>query len=62
MVLVVAPDGNPYELTVEKGMGYGLDEAAIEAVRHWRFRPGTKDGSAVAVQIRVEVEFKFVRH
>jgi TPR repeat protein len=35
----------------------GLDEQAIEAVSNWRFEPATKDGTPVAVQINVEVNF-----
>jgi outer membrane biosynthesis protein TonB len=35
----------------------GLDEKAVEALRMWRFQPGTKDGHPVAVEISVEVNF-----
>jgi protein TonB len=36
---------------------YGLDLKAIEAVRAWRFRPGTFRGRPVAVKVLVELEF-----
>jgi TonB family protein len=35
----------------------GLDQAAIEALEQWRFRPGTKDGNAVDVHVHVEMTF-----
>jgi TonB family protein len=35
----------------------GLDEKAIEAIRRWRFEPGRKDGTPVAVQVNIEVSF-----
>jgi len=36
----------------------GLDEKAIEAVRQWKFKPATKDGHPVAVQVNIEVSFR----
>ena len=39
-------------------MGMGLDDKAIEAVRKWKFRPGYKNGQAVAAQATIEVNFR----
>jgi protein TonB len=36
----------------------GLDQNAVEAVKQWRFTPGTKDGKPVAVQIDVVVGYR----
>jgi TonB family protein len=36
----------------------GLDEKAVEAVRQWKFEPATLDGTPVAVQATVEVNFR----
>ncbi|HST09701.1 MAG TPA: energy transducer TonB [Terriglobales bacterium] len=58
LAMIVGPDGKPRDIRVQKGLGMGLDQKAIEAVRQWRFDPATKDGRAVAVQISVEVSFK----
>ncbi len=43
---------------MQRSLGLGLDEKAIEAVRQWRFEPAKKDGTPVAVQINVEVNFR----
>ncbi len=56
--VVVGPDGRPHEVRVQRSLGLGLDEKAIEAVRQWRFEPAKKDGTPVAVQINVEVNFR----
>ena len=55
--LVVGPDGKPRDIRVLRTLGLGLDEKAIEAVKHWRFEPAMKDGKPVAVQINVKVNF-----
>ncbi|MGA2003465.1 MAG: energy transducer TonB [Terriglobales bacterium] len=56
--LVVGPDGRPRDIRVQRTLGLGLDEKAIEAVKTWRFEPALKDGKPVAVQINVEVSFR----
>jgi TonB family protein len=55
--LIVDSTGHPRDIKVVRGLGYGLDAKALEAVRQWRFQPSLKDGKPVAVQISVEVEF-----
>ena len=56
--LIVDQNGNPKQIKVERPLGMGLDQKAIEAVRKWKFAPAEKDGRPVAVQINVEVNFK----
>jgi TonB family protein len=56
--VVVGPDGRSHEIRVQRSLGLGLDEKAVEAVRLWRFEPAKKDGVPVAVQINVEVNFR----
>lgn len=56
--LIVDDQGNPRDIRVLRGLGFGLDQKAIDAVKQWRFQPALKDGHAVNVQIRVEVGFR----
>jgi TonB family protein len=56
--LVVDADGKPGDIQVARPLGLGLDERAVENVRAWQFRPGTKAGSAVAVRVNEEVFFR----
>jgi TonB family protein len=55
--LIVDSNGKPRDVKVARSLGMGLDQKAIEAVRLWKFRPAMKDGTPVAVQINVEVNF-----
>jgi TonB family protein len=55
---VVDENGMPQRVTVTRGVGLGLDERAVEAVKQWRFKPATRDGKPVAVPAQVEVRFK----
>jgi periplasmic protein TonB len=56
--LVVGSNGLPREITVARSLAPDLDQAAIEAVKEWKFAPGTKDGRPVASRIDVAVQSK----
>jgi TonB family protein len=56
--LTIGTDGRPHDTKIEKPLGYGLDEKALEAVRQWRFQPALKDGKPVETQTSVSLEFK----
>jgi TonB family protein len=69
--IVVGADGLPRNIEIVRGLGFGLDEQAIEAVGKWRFRPGTKKissdptcllcaGPTVAVSATIEVKFRLL--
>lgn len=55
---VVGPDGRVHDIRIQRSLGMGLDERAIEAIRQWRFEPGRRDGIPVAVMVNVEVNFR----
>jgi TonB family protein len=54
---VIGSDGTVRRLRVAKGLGHGLDENALLAVRDWRFVPARQNGTAVEATTRVDVEF-----
>jgi TonB family protein len=53
----VKADGRAGNLRVLNGLGFGLDENALLAVRDWRFRPGRRNGRPVESTTQVDVEF-----
>jgi protein TonB len=55
----VAPDGAVAEVQLVESCGFSrLDEAAVEALRSWLFRPATRDGAAVEWWILHRVTFR----
>ena len=56
--IVVRRDGSVSDVRLLNGLGRGLNERAIAAVRQWRFAPATRLGQAVDVIVEVAVEFK----
>jgi TonB family protein len=55
---VVDERGRTKLFRVDKPVGYGLDDAAIEAVKTWSCWPGKKDGKRVAIEVSHEVPFR----
>ncbi len=55
--LIVDSSGHPRDIKVIRGLGFGLDAKAVEAVKQWKFQPALKDGRPVDVQISVQVDF-----
>jgi protein TonB len=55
--IVIRRDGTVGDVTIRKGLGAGLDDRAVAAVRQWRFSPAHRQGEAVDVIVEVAVEF-----
>ncbi|APR83765.1 Ferric siderophore transport system, periplasmic binding protein TonB [Minicystis rosea] len=53
----VAADGSVTSARVLAGLGYGLDEKALEAARRATFEPGTRCGKAVAATFVIAFRF-----
>jgi TonB family protein len=56
--VIVGTDGKAHDMSVQRSLGMGLDEKAVEALKQWRFEPGRKDGQPVPTEISVEVSFR----
>lgn len=54
----VGVDGKAADIKVVRSMiGFGFDEAAIEAVKKWRFTPAKKGGEAVPSRVKLPIRF-----
>jgi TonB family protein len=58
--VVVDVDGRAKDIEVMNGLGLGLDEQAVLAIRRWKFKPGEKDGVPVPVLAQIEINFKLL--
>ena len=56
--IVVRRDGTVGDVKILQGLGGGLNERALQAVRQWRFAPAHRQGVPVDVIVEVAVEFK----
>jgi protein TonB len=56
--LWVQPDGTPSHVHVVQGIGMGLNEKAVEAVKQYKFKPAMENGKPVLVELNVEVNFQ----
>ncbi len=54
----VDENGDVRDAKIIKGIGAGCDEAALEAVKKTKFKPGKQRGKAVRVQVSIPVVFK----
>jgi len=55
---IIDEQGNVTNTRVLKGLPMGLDQAAVDAVSAWKFKPATKDGKPVRVYYVLTVNFK----
>jgi TonB family protein len=55
--LVVDKAGNVARIRVDKILGHGLNEQALQAIKAWQFAPGTRNGEPVAIREPVSVGF-----
>ena len=55
---VISKSGRVEDVRVLKGLPAGLSQQAEEAVKKWRFKPGTLNGEPVAVLFNLTVAFK----
>lgn len=56
--LWVDEEGKPSHVRVVRGVGMGLDEKAVEAVRQYKFKPALQNGKPVKVDLYIDVNFQ----
>ena len=56
---VVLPDGTVGDVSVTKSLDstFGLDQEAVKAAKQWKFLPGRRFGTPVAVLVTIELTF-----
>lgn len=55
---LIDENGRVNEINVLKGLPFGLNEAAMEAVRQWKFEPALHNGIPAKVLFNVTINFK----
>lgn len=56
--VLVGESGTPLDIEVVKGVNGGLTEAAVDAVRRWKFTPGRRNGVPVRAWTIVPIPFE----
>lgn len=56
----VLPDGSTNNIRILKSLDPKLDQAAVETVARWRFKPATKAGIPVKAEVKVAVSFRLL--
>ncbi len=59
LMIVVDANGRASDITVKQEFSRELDQDAVNAVKHWKFKPATDvDGKPVATRTPVEIVFR----
>jgi TonB family protein len=58
LLITISEEGHAENLEVLKGLPFGLNQAALNTVRTWKFRPSTLEGKPVPVKVPIEVTFR----
>ncbi len=61
LVFVVLEDGSVEDVGILKMGSPAFAEAAVEAVKQWKFEPGMKDGQPVKTRVRLPLSFSLRR-
>lgn len=57
MECVVKADGTVGDIKIVRSLDAELDQAAVDAARHWEFDPGTRNGKPVDVLVTIAMAF-----
>ncbi len=56
---VIDEHGNVTEVAVEKSTNAAFNSPALAALKKWRFKPATLDGTPVAKKVMIPLKFNF---
>ncbi len=59
---VIRPDGTVTDIKVLNSLDDRLDSSAMRALSRWHFRPGTKNGEAIALEAVVQIPFRMKKY
>ncbi len=59
---VIRPDGSVTDIKVLNSLDDRLDSSAMRALSRWHFRPGTKNGEAIALEAVVQIPFRMKKY
>jgi TonB family protein len=51
-------DGIPRDIVALTNLGYGLEEAAIQMLRKCTYRPATKAGKPISLEVEIPIDFR----
>ena len=55
--VIVLADGRSGDVTVVKSLDSGLDQQAVEALKRWTWKPGTRGGEPARVPVQISMKF-----
>jgi periplasmic protein TonB len=58
--IVVDEHGRAEDVVITQGLGLGLDERAVEAVKQWKFKPGMRGSKPVPTVALIQVSFRLL--
>jgi len=56
--VTIDENGIPQDIVAVTSIGYGLEEAAIEMLKKSTFRPATKGGEPISLEVEIPVDFR----
>lgn len=62
LTAIIDKQGDVKEVEITRGLGLGLDVAALEAVRQWKYTPTFYNGRPVEVILTVTVVFQLIQN
>lgn len=62
LTAIIDKQGNVMEVEITRGLGLGLDVAALDAVKQWKYTPTFYNGRPVEVILTVTVRFQLIQN